>query len=57
MASNTEPAKRVTVSVKLSPHIWKAVKRAALERDLQLSQLVENAILRELRGLESQPGE
>jgi hypothetical protein len=47
--------KRVTISIKLSPDIWKQAKRAALERDVTLGQLVENAILREIRGLNMKP--
>lgn len=43
--------RRVTVSVKVSPEIWKQAKRVALERDLKLSQLVESAILREIRNV------
>jgi hypothetical protein len=42
-------SRRVTVSIKMSPEIWKQAKRVALERDLKLSQLVESAILREIR--------
>jgi hypothetical protein len=57
MHSNTEPPKRVTVSIKISPDIWKAAKRVALDREIQLSQLVENAILREISGVETRPAE
>jgi len=53
----TEPntTKRVTISIKLSPDIWRQAKRAALERDVTLGQLVENAILREIRSLNMKP--
>jgi len=47
--------KRVTISIKLSPDIWKQAKRVALERDITLGQLVENALLREIRTLSIAP--
>ncbi len=47
--------KRVTISIKLSPDIWKQAKRVALDRDVTLGQLVENALLRELRTLSAKP--
>jgi predicted DNA-binding ribbon-helix-helix protein len=49
------PVRRVTISIKLSPDIWKQAKRIALDRDITLGQLVENAILREIRSLSTQP--
>ncbi len=56
MASSTDLPKRVTISIRLSPDIWKQAKRVALEREVTLSQLVETAILREMRHMETQPG-
>jgi hypothetical protein len=47
--------KRVTISIKLSPDIWKQAKRVALEREITLGQLVENALLREIRSLALKP--
>lgn len=47
--------KRVTISIKLSPDIWKQAKRVALDREVTLGQLVENAILREIRSLNMKP--
>jgi len=48
---------RVTVSVKMSPAIWKQAKVFAAQREITLSQLVEHSLLREMRGKESKPGE
>lgn len=48
-------SRRVTVSIKMSPEIWKQAKRVALERDLKLGQLVESAILREIRSSPEKP--
>lgn len=48
-------SRRVTVSIKMSPEIWKQAKRVALDRDLKLSQLVESAILREIRSASERP--
>jgi len=45
----------VTISIKLSPDIWKQAKRAALEMDIRVGQLVESAILREIRTLNLKP--
>ena len=53
--SEADRPKRVTISIKLSPVIWKQAKRVALEKDLTLSQLVENAILREMTRISSRP--
>jgi hypothetical protein len=53
--TDSNATKRVTISIKLSPDIWKQAKRAALERDVTLGQLVENAILREIRSLNMTP--
>lgn len=52
---NSSITKRVTISIKLSPDIWKQAKRVALDRDVTLGQLVENALLREMRSLNLKP--
>lgn len=53
--SESASGKRVTISIKLSPDIWKQAKRVALDRDVTLGQLVENALLREIRSLNMRP--
>lgn len=40
---------RRNVTVTISAEVWKAAKIFAIERGVTLNQLVENAILRELR--------
>jgi hypothetical protein len=46
---------RVVRSVKVLPEVWKAAKKAALERDITVGQLVEAAILDKLRRMEARP--
>jgi hypothetical protein len=41
--------KRVTQSFKVRPEIWRQAKIAAVKRNITLSELVETAILRQLR--------
>jgi hypothetical protein len=53
--SEPHATKRVTISIKLAPDVWKQAKRAAVEREVTLGQLVENALLREMRRLSMQP--
>lgn len=42
MAEKTE---RVTTSIKINPELWKKAKVSAINNDMDLSELVENAIL------------
>ncbi len=41
--------KRVVTSIKVDPEIWKDAKIEAITRDMDLSELVENALKKELR--------
>lgn len=41
----TEKLERVTTSIKIDPKLWKEAKKSAIDHDLELSQLVEEAIL------------
>jgi predicted HicB family RNase H-like nuclease len=43
-------ATKETVSVRVSPDVWKMAKRYALEIDLSIGQLVEAALIHEMRG-------
>lgn len=36
--------KRVTTSIKINPDLWKKAKIEAINQDVDLSELVENAI-------------
>lgn len=40
---------RVTTSIKIDPNLWKEAKIEAIQRELDLSELVENALKRELK--------
>jgi post-segregation antitoxin (ccd killing protein) len=44
-----EEPKRVTTSIKIDPEIWKEAKIEAIHRDIDLSELVENAIKKEIK--------
>lgn len=44
-----ESPKRRNVTITISVDVWRAAKVFAAERDVTLGQLVESAILRELR--------
>ena len=44
----TEP-KRVTTSIKIDPDLWKEAKIEAIQRELDLSELVETALKHELK--------
>ena len=45
-----EETKRVTTSIKINPEIWKEAKIEAIQREVDLSELVENALKKELKG-------
>lgn len=40
---------RVATSIKIRPSVWRAAKVEAAKRGVKLSELVETAILRQLR--------
>lgn len=50
ITGNMEREERRQVTVILSTEVWKKAKVFAFEHGVTLSQLVENALLRELRG-------
>ncbi|MBE0516676.1 MAG: hypothetical protein IBX41_04700 [Methanophagales archaeon] len=39
---------RVTTSLKIDPKLWKKVKMKAIERDMNLYELVERALRKEI---------
>lgn len=41
--------KRVATSIKIDPNVWKDAKIEAIERDIDLSELVEHALKKEIR--------
>jgi predicted HicB family RNase H-like nuclease len=41
--------KRVTTSIKIDPELWKEAKIEAIQREIDLSELVENALRKELK--------
>ncbi len=45
MRINLDPTvKRETTSIKIDPFVWKEAKKDAIDRDIDLSQLVEIAL-------------
>lgn len=46
-----EEIERVTTSLKIDPKLWKKVKMRALEREVKLYELVENALRKEIEEL------
>lgn len=40
----TERVQRVTTSIKVDPDVWKKAKIEAINQDMELSELVEQAI-------------
>lgn len=40
---------RVTKSLKIDPELWKRAKLEAVKREIELSELVERAIRKELK--------
>jgi hypothetical protein len=49
MPSKTK-IKREATSIKIDPQLWKQAKIEAISRDMELSQLVEDALRKELKG-------
>jgi predicted HicB family RNase H-like nuclease len=45
--------KRESTSIKIDPELWKEAKIEAIRRDMDLSQLVEQALRKELGKLKS----
>jgi predicted HicB family RNase H-like nuclease len=43
-----EEIERVTTSLKINPKLWKKAKMVALEREIKLYELVENALKEEI---------
>ncbi len=41
--------KRVTTSIKIDPEVWKEAKIEAITREMDLSELVESALKKELK--------
>ena len=41
---------RMTVSIRITPDVWKTAKKFAVEKDMTIGQLVEIALIHELRG-------
>lgn len=48
-----EKAERKATSIKIDPKIWKAAKIEAIERGIELSELVEIALKKELNTLKT----
>ena len=46
---------RRTTSIKIHQDIWRKAKAYAAERGLTLSEVVENALLREIRSAQTEP--
>jgi post-segregation antitoxin (ccd killing protein) len=42
--------KREATSIKIRPEVWKEAKIEAIKRDVDLSELVETALEKEIRG-------
>jgi len=43
-------SQKETVSVRISPDVWKLAKKYALEIDIKVGQLVEIALIHEMKG-------
>ena len=43
--------KREATSIKIDPELWKQAKIEAITREMELSELVENALRKELKGV------
>lgn len=43
-------ATKETVSIRVSPDVWKMAKKYALEIDITIGQLVEIALIHEMKG-------
>jgi len=43
--------KRVSTSIKIDPELWKEAKKAAIDADITLSELVERALKKEIEEL------
>ena len=41
--------KRVAVSLKIDPDVWKEAKKRAIDRDLTIGKFVETALLHEMQ--------
>lgn len=44
--------KREATSIKIDPHLWKEAKIEAIKRDVDLSDLVETALRKELKRID-----
>ena len=44
-----DKGKRVTTSIKIDPELWKEAKIEAITREMDLSELVEGALKKELK--------
>ena len=49
----TSQIKREPTSIKIDPQLWKEAKIEAINRDMDLSELVENALRKDLNKLKS----
>jgi post-segregation antitoxin (ccd killing protein) len=52
-----EVKKREPTSIKIDPELWKAAKIEAVKHDMQLSELVETGLSREIDRLKKLSGE
>jgi post-segregation antitoxin (ccd killing protein) len=50
MSPKESSKKREATSIKIDPELWKQAKIEAISRDMELSELVENALRKELKG-------
>jgi predicted HicB family RNase H-like nuclease len=50
MPEELEKRKKEATSIKIDPELWKEAKIEAIRRDMELGQLVETALRKELRG-------
>jgi hypothetical protein len=51
MTPKEQPVKRESTSIKIDPSVWKQAKIAAIQHDMELSELVEDALQREMKRL------
>jgi len=49
MSEAKKPKKEAT-SIKIDPELWKEAKIEAIRRDMELGELVESALKKELKG-------
>jgi hypothetical protein len=51
VAKKVDSKGRIPTSIKIDPDLWKEAKIEAITQNMDLSEIVENALRKELRGM------